>query len=70
MPSEAARASRFLDLIDNPARGEIDATCMAFVVAHPDDETIGCGAPLSRPRGVRVIVVTDGAPRDLKDARG
>lgn len=30
-------------------------------------ETIGGGALLSRLRDVRSIVVTDGAPRDLKD---
>jgi len=37
--------------------------------AHPDDETIGCGGQLSRWRGVTVLLVTDGAPRDLYDAR-
>ncbi len=34
------------------------------VVAHPDDETIGAGALLARLRDVRVVHVTDGAPRD------
>src|SRR5262249_49308986 len=35
---------------------------------HPDDETLGCGAVLPRLRGVRLVIVTDGAPRDLRDA--
>ena len=41
-----------------------------FVAAHPDDEVIGAGATLLRdaPRCV-VVHVTDGAPRDLVDAR-
>lgn len=32
------------------------------VVAHPDDEVLGCGALLARLRDVRVVHVTDGAP--------
>ncbi len=42
---------------------------IAIVVAHPDDETIGCGALLGRLAGVCVVLVTDGAPRNLADAR-
>ena len=40
------------------------------VAAHPDDEVVGLGAqlPLLRPR-VHVLQVTDGAPRDMRDAR-
>ena len=37
---------------------------MLVVVAHPDDEVLGCGALLARLRDVRVIHVTDGAPPD------
>ena len=36
--------------------------------AHPDDETIGVGAQLPTLPGVHIVHVTDGAPRDLKDA--
>jgi N-acetylglucosamine malate deacetylase 2 len=34
-------------------------------VAHPDDEIIGAGARLSSLKGVTVIHVTNGAPREL-----
>lgn len=40
-----------------------------IVAAHPDDETVGAGAHLSSWRGrVHIVHVTDGSPRDLKDA--
>src|SRR5262249_51185210 len=41
---------------------------VAVVVAHPDDETIGCGATLRRLPLVRVVHVTDGAPSNMIDA--
>ena len=34
------------------------------VVAHADDEVVGCGALLQRMREALVIFCTDGAPRD------
>jgi LmbE family N-acetylglucosaminyl deacetylase len=39
------------------------------VAAHPDDETIGIGALLARLPDAAVLHVTDGAPRDGRDAR-
>jgi LmbE family N-acetylglucosaminyl deacetylase len=49
------------------ARQPIDLP-IAVAVAHPDDETIGLGPFLHLFRRVRLIHVTDGAPRDLGDA--
>lgn len=34
------------------------------LVAHPDDESAGCGALLQRMREPMVVFATDGAPRD------
>jgi LmbE family N-acetylglucosaminyl deacetylase len=45
-----------------PVRGVV-------IVAHPDDEVIGAGGRLARWRDVAVVNVTDGAPRDMRDAR-
>jgi LmbE family N-acetylglucosaminyl deacetylase len=38
------------------------------VVAHPNDETIACGALLSRTSAVPVVLVTAGAPLEAADA--
>jgi N-acetylglucosamine malate deacetylase 2 len=39
-----------------------------IVVAHSDDETIGMGAQLCRFCDARLVQITDGAPRDGRDA--
>ena len=71
MPQElrSHRLEEFLRKLHAEPREVIDARRIAVVVAHPDDETIGCGAALTRMSGVRIVVLTDGAPRDLKEAR-
>jgi N-acetylglucosamine malate deacetylase 2 len=58
---------RFLDLL---ARGDeaVSAERAALVVAHPDDETLGLGAQLPRLKGLTIVHVTDGAPRNAIDA--
>jgi N-acetylglucosamine malate deacetylase 2 len=40
---------------------------VCVIVAHPDDETIGFGAQLTN--NATVVVATDGAPRNLVDAK-
>jgi len=42
---------------------------LLVVAAHPDDDVIGAGALMARVRRVDVLYVTDGAPRDGRDAR-
>jgi LmbE family N-acetylglucosaminyl deacetylase len=41
---------------------------VAVIVAHPDDETLGLGARLDKLRDCRLIHLSDGAPRDMRDA--
>jgi LmbE family N-acetylglucosaminyl deacetylase len=38
-------------------------------VAHPDDEVIGVGSRLNQLKRAQFIYTTDGAPRDMLDAR-
>ncbi len=64
MITRAAAAAILEGLIE---RKKIESKVM-IVVAHPDDETIGMGAQLCRFRDALLIQVTDGAPRDGRDA--
>lgn len=53
----------------DPADATPASPVAAFVLAHPDDEVVGAGARLTRLRDAIVVHVTDGAPRDMRDAR-
>jgi LmbE family N-acetylglucosaminyl deacetylase len=59
--SASSDASAFLERLADPARPPLDGPIL-IVVAHPDDEAIGCGAQLSRMGEVVIVHVTDGAP--------
>jgi LmbE family N-acetylglucosaminyl deacetylase len=50
-------------------RETIPGDRVAAILAHPDDEVLGLGAQLPRLPGITLVHVTDGAPRNLVDAR-
>jgi LmbE family N-acetylglucosaminyl deacetylase len=63
------RYDSLLDAIADPHRAPIDARDIAIVTAHPDDETVAFGVVLRRLQGVRVVLATDGSPRDMLTQR-
>jgi LmbE family N-acetylglucosaminyl deacetylase len=57
--------AKLLDRLSANDAAPGDAPKVVVIVAHPDDEIIGAGARLSSLKGVTVIHVTNGAPREL-----
>jgi LmbE family N-acetylglucosaminyl deacetylase len=64
----AERSLASLSAITDPGRPRIPGRTI-LVFAHPDDESLACGALLPRLEDVTIVHVTDGAPRNGEDAR-
>ncbi|MDF2780993.1 MAG: LmbE family protein, partial [Geminicoccaceae bacterium] len=60
-------AGRLLRWLEQPG-AELPPSVL-IVAAHPDDEVIGASTLLMRIPELRLLHVTDGAPRDLRDAQ-
>jgi N-acetylglucosamine malate deacetylase 2 len=55
------------DLAYRPSK--LRAVPLLLVAAHPDDEMLGLGSRLPELRRLQIVFATDGAPRDMMDAR-
>lgn len=59
----------FADMLRSANAAHPAGDDLIIVVAHPDDETIGIAGHLAALSNTTIVHVTDGAPRDLRDAR-
>jgi N-acetylglucosamine malate deacetylase 2 len=66
---DAPARRRFLEDLCSTCEEPRCVPPLALIVAHPDDESIGAGARLRRWHHGWFVHVTDGAPRNLEDAR-
>ena len=60
---------RVSPVLDSLVRGSAFSGPVVLVAAHPDDEIIGAGCRLHLLENLTIVHMTDGAPRDLRDAR-
>lgn len=68
MLAVAEGSTTSLGHIADPERPRLPGRTV-LVFAHPDDETLACGALLPRLEDAGIVHVTDGAPRNVEDAR-
>lgn len=61
-------SSDLLDRLCAPAGDPSSPPRTLWVLAHPDDETVGASSRLTRVEMAALIYATDGAPRDGRDA--
>ena len=57
-----------LDALCADGDGNHSFPSTVIVAAHPDDETVSAGGRLAYLKDCTVVNVTDGAPRDMRDA--
>lgn len=70
MPAELYAVEELVDRLGMQGEGSVSFPRVLLVTGHPDDETIGAGGVLRRlGPSASVVCLTDGAPRDLRDAR-
>ncbi|HJU09974.1 MAG TPA: PIG-L family deacetylase, partial [Candidatus Binataceae bacterium] len=62
-------ADGYLEWFCRTSSDDCERFSVAVLAAHPDDEIIGAGVQLSKLERVTVIYITDGAPRNLNDAK-
>jgi LmbE family N-acetylglucosaminyl deacetylase len=67
--SESPAAVELLERLCAPPGDRLPPPRTLFVLAHPDDETVGASSRLTRAEVAALVYATDGAPCDGHDAR-
>jgi len=69
MPAAELEERGELTLLKSLGLSSVEGAAIMIIVAHPDDETLGIGGHLDQLDDVVIVHVTDGAPRNMSDAR-